>query len=452
MQQTLTWMRLGAVAAALAVGLACGVASDVNGTSTAPSGWVGAVRLDVANTASSATAPSVAVDATGNVYPVWQQVDANGNPTLWGDPYLVSSTAWLGEGTLDAGLSGANATPKVAVGGNGVFMYAWVRSQGYEDSEVYVDRWSAANGLDSAVRVNAGFGVSPAVAMNANGDACVVWTELGTSSYTVLAAFRTVNATAWTAPIQVSSGLANALDPQVGVDDSDNLVVLWAESASTLTGPYTLKVTRYTTAKGWSTPASPQAGALADPNYALVMNDSGAQVAWSDSSDGGASWQVYTTRWTAAQDAWSTRTRLSAATGINQKPTLGLSSGGNAIAVWVTGATALNTASYSSGGGWPAAPTLFLTASAGVDAPRFSMNAGGSGTLAWLQSDGTTWRIAAAPYTSAAGWTAPAYIQVPTGGAAQAPAVYTGSGGQAVVAWAQLGTDNLEHLYANVFN
>ena len=437
---------LGAVLA-----VSCNVASDTSTSNTTnASGWAGALQLDTLNTAANASGTTIAMDAAGNLFPAWEQASALGLITLWGDPYSVTSSGFLGEASLTPGLSGAGRNTQVAVGGNSVFMYAWEQSQSNSDSEIYVNRWSAAKGMDAPMRVNAGYGTTPALALNANGDACVVWTELGTNAMTVLASFRASGGTAWSLPTQVSSGTANALLPRVGIDDADNVIVLWSESAGTQDGPYTVHLASYTVAKGWTAPVSPQAGALADPNYVLAMTDAGAQVAWADSADSGKTWQVYTARWTAA-GAWGARVLLSGTGIIAHNPALGLDASGNAVAVWMVGTTSLYHASYTSGTGWTATPVLFTSTTSGLGSPAIAMNAGGTGAMAWQQSDGSVWRIAAATYATASGWATPAYIQASTGGDALVPAVATGSNGESVVLWTQKGADALEHVYANLY-
>ncbi|GEM_PF-5845419 len=457
MHKSLSYLvRPGIVLAAglgLALTLACGGGSVNTQNPDDTHGWTGPVCLE-SNLMFESRYPSVAMDATGNGLVMWQ-LDRGGVNEVWGRP-MSSSGAWAGEGSVSS-LSGSQQDVRTAVGGDGTFMFTWDLNQGSTISQVYVNRWDPVHGLSTPLNLNTGFGYYPAIAMNGVGDACVVWMELGTTYHSVLASRFNHLTGMWTAPEAVSTTTtAHAAWPTVGMDNSGNVAVLWAESTDLTNGPFSLEMAVYRAGHGWTATFGIQAGAgHADTYYSLAMTAAGAQVAWSESTDGGSTYQVYSRRYTASDNTLSAYTRISP-TGVNAfEPTVALDTQGNAILAWSQGATSqtaatyLYASSYTNFGGWQATPGLAVQATGGLGAPKVAMNASGTAFLVWLHFDGSFYRVAGTRYLPGSGWGDVGFIQTATSNSAYSPDVAVGANGQALASWYQKDAAGLRHIYAN---
>jgi hypothetical protein len=443
------------VALGLALALGCSSGKLDNGPGPVPvpvHGWVGQASLETSTLLDSGD-PSAAQDGSGNAFVAWD-LDRGGTHELWGKPFHANG-GWQYEGLLTS-LWGSSRNPRVAVGGTGTFMVAWDLAGSATDSAIYVTRYTPSAGLGTALRLNTGYGYSPAIAMNASGGACVAWMEKGTTRPTIKAARYSASGGSWTTPESVSAATgADALWPTVAMDAAGNAAVVWAQAVDASTGPFSIWMSVFRAGQGWTLPFSPQVGTgPADPYFALAMSAAGAQVAWSESTNGGASYQLYSLRWNPTGNTLTTPVRVSPA-GVNaSEPTLGLDGQGNALLGWTQGATAtsgapdLYVATYTAFSGWQTSPGFALTGTIGVGAPRLSMNAAGSAGLAWQQLDGTAWRIYGSIFVPGTGWTTAAALSA-TGGDCFPPDVSTGTDGQVIVAWGQKDAAGLRHVRAN---
>jgi hypothetical protein len=248
--------------------------------------------------------------------------------------------------------------------------------------------------------------------------------------------------------------------PQVGVDSQGDVVVAWLQAATT-SGPYSLWTCYYSaTAKAWSTPASPMVGTVGvSPNFSLAMTDAGAQLAWSESTDG-VTYQIYTTRWspntTGSANPWSTQAQVAASGVMCDQPTVGIDAQGNALLVW--GQALANATSYvnlyssyyaKSSGSWTTPAGISNATGTVVQAPHLSMNSSGSAALVALLYDGANWRVISSLFNG--GWGSAGFIQTATGGSAANPYVYMGSGGTILAVWNQPDASGIQHPYANVY-
>lgn len=447
---------------ALALCPACGKLSDT-GTSAPTTGWQGQQLLEATSTLGS-TAGGAGVDSFGNGLALWQKTGTS-SLGLWGDAWSASS-GWLGDGGVPSGNAPITTSVlmdiRVAVGGTGVFTYVCDPSLGASDSNVWAGAYKPSGGMGTPVRLNASgtYAWQPRVAAGASGNACAAWTEAGATYDLVKAAYFAAGASAWTSPVQVSAGTANALNPRVGVDSQGDVVVAWVQAADPANGPFTLWVSRYSAAAGaWSAPASPQAGNLwVSPEFSLAMTDAGAQLAWAESTDG-ATAQVYTTRWSPTADAWSSPVRVSTGGVFCDRPAVGIDAQGNALLVWEQGVAALGgaapglyAANYTKAAGWQNVAGIGnATGTAGVFDPQLSMNASGSAALVFRMYDGTSWRVLAALFTAGYGWGNAGFIQTSTGGDAGNSTVCMGAGGTILAAWDQPDTSGISHPYGNVY-
>jgi len=431
----------------LALALGCiklGTGAGNSGTGT-PSGWSGPALLE-SNTSASSYLPAVAVDGSGNVLAGWERDAGSGLLNLYGNAY-VAGGSWQTSGSLPVFSAGDNARNfRISVGGDETFMYVWDELPTGGTRQVCVNRYSVAKGMGTPLRLNTGNGYGPAIAMNSSGNACVAWTEADAAYTTVQAAYYNSASQAWTVPYTVSTvTTAHALNPRIGMDDAGDVVVFWSEAATPAAGPYTLKMASFLAGAGWSSPSAVQSGTgPANGLYALAMSNAGAWMLWTESRDGGSTFQPYTRAWTTSGLTGSAQLGTAAVDPL-VPVSVAISASGNAAAVWVpTGGTDLDVALYLTASGW-AAPQAIVSGTPGVAGAKVAMNYLGVPALVWAQLSGSDWGIYAATYSS--GWVAPVLMPSGTGVNASAPDVFVSSNGQIVVAWAQADSSGLWHIY-----
>ena len=414
-------------------------------TSTPTSGWSGPALLE-SNLSASSYLPAVAVDGSGNILAGWELDAGSGLFNLYGNAYLAGGS-WQTSGSLPVFSAGDTARNfRIAVGGDENFLYTWDELPSGGVRQVCVNRYSVASGMGTPLRLNTGAGSGPALAMNSSGNACVAWTEADAAYTTVQVAFYNATSLTWSTPYPLSTvTTANALNPLIGMDDANDVVVLWSEAAAPAAGPYTLKMASFINGSGWSAPVAVQSGpGPANGLYALAMGNAGAWLLWSESKDSGATFQPYTRAWTVS--GLSTPLQMATA-GVDLVTPLSvaISAAGDAVAAWVpAGGTDLDVALYLTATGW-GAPQALVSATPGVAGAKVAMNYLGVPALVWEQLSGSDWGIYAATYSS--GWAAPVLMQSSTAVSSSAPDVYVSSNSQIVVAWSQADSAGLRHIY-----
>lgn len=437
----------------LASMLACGGGNSPQGSTTPTTAWSGAQVLE-SNLLFNSRYPSVAVDDSGNAMAAWQR-DSGGVYDLWAKPLLAAS-GWQPEGTIES-MDGNATDARMAVSSSGHFMVTWSQfSVGNTECAINVRRWKAGSTMDSVLRLNDlnVVGYFPSVAMDGAGNACVSWMEANALSgrFEIKLSQFSQSTTTWSAPLLVSSAVAqDAAWPTVAMDPSGNTVITWLQSADLQNGPYYHYACRYKVGSGWSTPFPIMLGTGGVAGNALAMSASGAIAAWTETLDGGVTFQTYAAKWTAATDAISTPVLVSTAGVDTYSPSLGMDAAGNALVAWVqarTSATDLVVSSCSSSGGWAATPKI-LVSSANVGGVKLSMNASGNAAMIWQQKDGTVWSMNGALYAPASGWSSSTLLESDNAGNAFSPEIHIGANGQAVAVWYQLDASGVRHVYAN---
>jgi hypothetical protein len=129
-----------------------------------------------------ATSPKVVVDASGNAISVWRQADVT--PTngvqfnVWANRYTASTTSWGAPTSIESDDTGSADAPEVAMDSSGNAIAVWSQKV-FAWNSILANRFDAGTGLWGMATLvetndtnNARY---PAVAMDANGDAVVVW-------------------------------------------------------------------------------------------------------------------------------------------------------------------------------------------------------------------------------------------------------------------------------------
>ena len=194
---------------------------------TATGAWGPPEQLESGQVGTSA--PDVTLDETGRAVAVWAATAGTG--------WRVHSSARSVAGTWSkaVAVSGPDATgaitPQLALEGTGDVLAVWSRAVGTVVS-VESSTFSGAQGVWSAPAKPfsvQGDALAPSVAVNRRGDGVIVWTSSNSSGLAVMASIRRPGQV-WGAPTPLSKAAGGPLTPHVAVDSHGDAVAVWTRS------------------------------------------------------------------------------------------------------------------------------------------------------------------------------------------------------------------------------
>jgi hypothetical protein len=249
--------------------------------------------------------PSVAVNAGGSIFVVWQ--DDRNHAGSSSDIYFSRSTD---NGTTfstavrvdDAASSTDQVMPRIAVDTAGKLHVAWTDARLGSTSKIYYANstdngttWSASVGVNAT---GAGTQVNPGLAVDSSNNIYVVWEDLR-SGYHIYMSKSTNGGTSFSASTKLDSSSSQARNPAICVAPNDNLTVAWQDSSngnwdiflvtSTDGGQNFGSVVNATKDTSTSNQILPRLAADSKSNLNLVWNDNrytNTSIFWSATTDG----------------------------------------------------------------------------------------------------------------------------------------------------------------------
>ena len=352
-------------------------------------GWDDDPTLLEHNSSGPAKSARIAADSIGNAYAVWRQ-EAGGKDHVWGNKYTANS-GWDNNRTaVDTNDSYQAKSPGIGTSLNdnnhSVFV-AWYRN----DNSVWARRNDeAAVQIETNSSLAVDFDHGPQVAVDASGNAYVIWTQYdaGTTRH-ILASRYDVHDANWSVPVRVDVGAGEAVQPQIAIDASNNPIIVWSQVDST--GHNSIYAKRCTD-ESTCTLSRLDHHDTSDARYPQIATDASgnAFVVWWD--DDGTRANIYANRY--AGGGWDT-----AATLLEQDnydvtaPYIGMDDHGNAYAVWgqddwtATGWYVDINRFSSDTGTWEGRQQI-TTSGTGVAVPKIAVSPDGKPFIVWSQSDG----------------------------------------------------------------
>jgi hypothetical protein len=357
----------------------------------------------------------IAIDSNGNALAVWDQFDFGGHTRIWTNRYSPASGWGTGSVLSPATGDGSGAYPQVALDSQGNGLVVWHETvpivvngaPGYT-TRLKWSRYTPGGGLSVPAELGTGdAAVGPELAMNAAGDAVVVWRE-GDASAVRASRYA---AGLWSAPVGLRSDLLHAaINPHVAINSSGNAVAVWAQSDGTR---YSVWASRFSSGSGsgWGT-----AQLIEDhdgPNEALdpqvgIDAAGNAIVVWSESD--GTRANIWASRYAGS---WGAPVPLeNANTGDAITPRVAVDPAGNAFVVWDQGISSvpgnnIMANHFTPGGGWGEATLIEHDDAGGVQRPQIAMNASGVAVATWIQVNTgalTRYDIRVNRFEPGAGW------------------------------------------------
>jgi len=211
-----------------------GDAGDGGAGGTGERQWGDAVLIE-ANNAGSAFVPQVALDPNGNAVAVWCQSVADGTrENIWANRYTIGS-GW-GTPEMIEDNAGNTGSFHVALDPNGNAVAVWSQVfVMFGDIDVWANRFTPTGGWGAAelIETNASLAFEPQVALDPNGNAVAVWDQSDGTRTNIWANGFTPSG-GWGAAerIETDNG-GDASQPQVAFDPNGNAVAVWSQSDGT---------------------------------------------------------------------------------------------------------------------------------------------------------------------------------------------------------------------------
>lgn len=360
---------------------------------------------------------SAAMNDRGDVAVVYDNMDHFGEPSLSAIHYTAESRTWGESAVLVGGASTANGTPRVAIDamGNAFVIWTQFEHQG-SNATVYASRFDARSDtwgpVARLVDDPAGHASGANIAVDESGGAFAVWQRNdGTTGSLVVSRY----ADGWEPPALLDPGFASNLfppQPRVAADASGQVLVVWSEpdaNSPPLVLTNALASRRYSPGTGWGPKVAVRLGAVSDPTMSrsvgdLVIDEAGDAVLLWESNASRSPSTIYASRIGMAA-GWGSPVQLDAVDIARASPKrLRVNDRGLALATW-----GRFFSRYEPGRRWSA--PLSLTADLVTDrAPladqQHQMALDAVGNVLAVGKDGSTMRPAFATYVFGRGWSA----------------------------------------------
>ena len=350
--------------------------------------------------------PGIASDADGDFVVTWMSNGQDGsNSGIHARRYAATGEPLGAEFLVNTSTANSQAYPAVAMDADGDFVVVWA-SYGQDGSEsgIYGQRYNAAGApLGGEFRVGslAPFQVAPAVAMNDAGDFAVAWVGEDGSDYGIFARRYSDIGEAQGGDFLVNSTTFDRqVSPAVAMDADGDFVVTWASrSSSYLYSDYEVFARRYNTA---GVAQGSEFLVNTDTYYsqeepAVAMSENGdfviAWEAWGDADGDGEA--IFAQRYNAAGVPQGEEFLVNTTTTFAQwEPALAMDADGDFVVAWhsfgLDGSGWNAFAQRYTGTGVPQGGEFRVNATTTVGgwAPAVAMESDGDFVVAWAGDDG----------------------------------------------------------------
>lgn len=407
----------------------------------------GTAELIEAADAGNSFDPQLAVDPNGNVTAIWRQ-SGGVQEGIWSNRYSPSG-GW-GTALLIENNEGSASGPDVAVDSNGNATAVWNQSDGVRDS-IWSNRYTPSGGWGTALLIetdDVGGARSPKVAVDANGNATVVWWQYDGVRDNIWSNRHTLSGGWGTALLIENNDTGEARSPKVAVDPDGNATAAWHQTNGTR---YSIWSNRYTPSDGWGTAVlieNDETGNAQPPQLAADP-DGNVTVVWNQSD--GVRNNIWSNRYTPS-DRWGIALLIENNDAAGSGPQVAVDPDGNATATWRQSDEDHDTIwsnRYAPSDGWGTPVRIETSDAEDAFGARVAMDSNGNATAVWYQSAGSRNSIWSSRYTPTDGWSAPVRIETESGNASD-PEVAVDSAGRATAVWWQDDRSNYS-IWSNRF-
>ena len=408
--------------------------------------------FNVSNNAGGSINPQLAVDGSRAVHVVWQDNTPGYYPDIfyarrasdgtWSSPQNISTTPGFSE------------NPQLAVDQGGSVHVVWEDTTPGNYEIFYARRssdgtWSSPQDISN----NPCDSRHPQLAVDESGAVHVVWDEYilsGYDYYDIYYAGQGSDGT-WSSPQNISNNPGGSVYPQLVVDKEGAVHVVWKDHI----GQYTdIFYARRSSDGTWSSPQNisntPSISGLIDQQL-LAVDRGSVHVVWQD--DVGPPWHTEIFHAKRSSDGtWSSPQNVSNNPGYSGTPQLAIDEIGAVHLVWndldQNGWRVILYARRSSDGTW-SSPQNISSTPGPSESPRLAVDGGGTVHLVWQDSIPGNDEIFYAKRSSDGTWSSPQNISNNPGSNSLAPGLQLAvdGGGVVHVVWQDDTTGNLDIYY-----
>jgi hypothetical protein len=337
--------------------------------------------------------PELAVDPEGDAVAVWARENGAGSDVIEATSKPHGGETWQVPVSVSAGGDLAGS-PHVAMDANGDAFVVWQRWGSCDRIESAIrpgasGAWQAPVALSGAEGTECAF--NPRVAVDPQGDAIATWqNDKGAVDFgTIEADLRPANSNAWDAPVALSGPGVQAQEPRVALDALDEAIVVW----SSVNGDENrIEATARPQATGtWQAPVTLSSSPVREPNigeFAQVAIDAqgDAFAAWDQSN--GSDYVVDAAGRQAATGVWRTPLVLSPPGENAYVPSVAMFPQGDAVATWEAQAESATVEAAGYDGGGPIIAGLEVPSTGTVGQP---VSFSSSPLAVWSALGATNW-------------------------------------------------------------
>ncbi len=307
-------------------------------------------------------------------------------------------------------------------------------------------------GIAETITDDSGNTYSPQVAMDANGNAIVVWNQYDGTVNNIWANRYNATTSSWEKAEKIENISGDAYSAQVAMDSTGNAIVVWQQSEGS---KYNIWANRYDASTlSWGTAEEIESTGESAYSARLAIDNAGNVIAvWRQS--GGSVVNIWANRYNGMTLSWGTPEQLdSSSAGTAYIPQIAMDRAGNAIVAWQHGDStedAIWVNRYSATTrSWGTAEQI-TSGGESANSPQVAMNSNGNGLLVWLQSDGTVDSLWSNRYNgTSSAWGTAVKIENNSGSASY-PQIVMDGGGDAIAVWLQ-SDGTVDSLWSNRYD
>ena len=321
----------------------------------------------------------VAGTADGGEFAVWYKITSDGNRIYANrlanqNPYAV----WETPQALTDSITVFDIALSVDALGNAIVI--WVQPD-FPHNRLFTRRYTPGLGWDTVQLIdnNTGHCELPRIAMDASGNAIVVWQLQSVFTGVYANYFSTV--TGWGTPQLISATDANAYSPNIAMNNAGTAMAVWQQDDN---GIYNAYARYFVPTVGWETAQLIESGSSNAYSIQLDIDDSGSVVAAWRQPD------IYFNRFTP-DSGWSSEEMI--AQGFVDGPFIATNSKGQTILTWnqrdypspTPGDALVYARKFDPMTGWETAKNL-MSESGNANPPKAAIDSEGNATVIWSQS------------------------------------------------------------------
>ncbi|MBM4250107.1 MAG: hypothetical protein FJ149_11935, partial [Euryarchaeota archaeon] len=285
------------------------------------SSFGGVVRVDDAAASTDQVTPKIAVDSNGKLHAVWSDARLGSNTKIYYANSTDNGTTWSASVGVNATGAGSQVQPAVAVDSSGNIFVVWedLRS-GYH---IYMSK--SANGgtsFGASVKLDSSSGQArnPTVCIARNDNLTVAWQDSRNANWDIFLATSTDGGSSFGSEVNATKDTPSSSQtfPRLAADSKSDLHLVWCDSRYT-----NISIFWSTTPDGRTfagTPANDTDTGITTPQSAAIAVDTGdiARVAWQDKRPGSSYFRIYYSELVSAGgSAFTTSVRVDNTTSAN---------------------------------------------------------------------------------------------------------------------------------------